>query len=393
MLESFFNAVKSLLSNSGFTNLSLGQAIMIVISCFLMYLAIKKQYEPLLLLPIAFGMLLTNLPIAELYHPEIFINSTGHIDWSMFASGKAGLIDIFYLGIKLGIYPPLIFLGVGAMTDFGPLIANPKSFLLGAAAPFGIFAAFIGALAFGFAPNEAGSIGIIGGADGPTAIFLTSKLAPDLLGQIAVAAYSYMALVPIIQPPIMKALTTKKERGIVMEQLRPVSKLEKICFPIIVMIVVIFIVPSVAPLVGMLMLGNLMKESGVVDRLSKTAQNELMNIVTILLGVSVGATATAERFLTWDTIRILLMGLAAFSIGTAAGVLLGKLMCFITKGKINPLIGSAGVSAVPMAARVSQKVGQKENPGNFLLMHAMGPNVAGVIGSAIAAGVLLSMLG
>ncbi|MBP0990383.1 MAG: sodium ion-translocating decarboxylase subunit beta [Oscillospiraceae bacterium] len=393
MLESFFNAVKSLLSNSGFTNLSLGQAIMIVISCFLMYLAIKKQYEPLLLLPIAFGMLLTNLPIAELYHPEIFINSTGHIDWSMFASGKAGLIDIFYLGIKLGIYPPLIFLGVGAMTDFGPLIANPKSFLLGAAAQFGIFAAFIGALAFGFAPNEAGSIGIIGGADGPTAIFLTSKLAPDLLGQIAVAAYSYMALVPIIQPPIMKALTTKKERGIVMEQLRPVSKLEKICFPIIVMIVVIFIVPSVAPLVGMLMLGNLMKESGVVDRLSKTAQNELMNIVTILLGVSVGATATAERFLTWDTIRILLMGLAAFSIGTAAGVLLGKLMCFITKGKINPLIGSAGVSAVPMAARVSQKVGQKENPGNFLLMHAMGPNVAGVIGSAIAAGVLLSMLG
>ena len=393
MLESFFNAVKSLLSNSGFTNLSLGQAIMIVISCFLMYLAIKKQYEPLLLLPIAFGMLLTNLPIAELYHPEIFINSTGHIDWSMFASGKAGLIDIFYLGIKLGIYPPLIFLGVGAMTDFGPLIANPKSFLLGAAAQFGICAAFIGALAFGFAPNEAGSIGIIGGADGPTAIFLTSKLAPDLLGQIAVAAYSYMALVPIIQPPIMKALTTKKERGIVMEQLRPVSKLEKICFPIIVMIVVIFIVPSVAPLVGMLMLGNLMKESGVVDRLSKTAQNELMNIVTILLGVSVGATATAERFLTWDTIRILLMGLAAFSIGTAAGVLLGKLMCFITKGKINPLIGSAGVSAVPMAARVSQKVGQKENPGNFLLMHAMGPNVAGVIGSAIAAGVLLSMLG
>ncbi|MBE6884581.1 MAG: sodium ion-translocating decarboxylase subunit beta [Ruminococcaceae bacterium] len=366
---------------------------MMLISFVLMYLAIKKQYEPLLLLPIAFGMLLTNLPLAGLYHPEIFINETGHIDWTMFKEGTVGLIDILYLGVKLGLYPPIIFLGVGAMTDFGPLIANPKSFLLGAAAQFGIFVAFVGALCLGFTPEQAGSIGIIGGADGPTAIYLTSILAPDQLGTIAIAAYSYMALVPIIQPPIMKALTTKKERQIVMEQLRPVSKLEKVCFPILVTILVSFIVPSAAPLVGMLMLGNLMKESGVVDRICKTAQNELLNIVTIFLGVSVGATATAERFLNTKTLMIIAMGLVAFACGTAGGVLLGKLMCWITKGKVNPLIGSAGVSAVPMAARVSQKVGQEENPGNFLLMHAMGPNVAGVIGSAVVAGILLSILG
>ena len=393
MIQTFIDSIKGLLNGSGFAAVTWQQGVMILISFVLMYLAIKKQYEPLLLLPIAFGMLLTNLPLAGLYHPEIFINATGHIDWTMFKDGNAGLIDILYLGVKLGIYPPLIFMGVGAMTDFGPLIANPKSFLLGAAAQLGIFVAFIGAMALGFTPQEAGSIGIIGGADGPTAIYVTSILAPNQLGTIAIAAYSYMALVPIIQPPIMKALTTKKERGIVMEQLRPVSKLEKICFPILVTLLVSFIVPSAAPLVGMLMLGNLMKESGVVDRISKTAQNELLNIVTIFLGVSVGATATAERFLNVKTLMIIAMGLAAFAFGTAGGVLLGKLMCWITKGKINPLIGSAGVSAVPMAARVSQKVGQEENPGNFLLMHAMGPNVAGVIGSAVAAGILLSILG
>lgn len=392
MFKDFIDTVGRLLADSGFANFTWGQLLMILISCVLMYLAIKKQYEPLLLLPIAFGMLLTNLPIAGIYHPDIFINESQHIDWSAFANGEAGLVDIFYLGIKLGIYPPLIFIGVGAMTDFGPLIANPKSFLLGAAAQFGIFAAFIGALLFGFAPAVAGAIGIIGGADGPTAIYLASKLAPDHLGAIAVAAYSYMALVPIIQPPIMKLLTTKKERSIVMEQLRPVSKLEKICFPIIVMILVICLVPDVAALVGCLMFGNLMKESGVVERLSKTVQNELMNIVTVLLGISVGCTAKAENFLSGGTLVILGMGLVAFAIATAFGVLFGKLMCVITKGKINPLIGAAGVSAVPMAARVVQKVGQQENPGNFLLMHAMGPNVAGVIGSAVAAGVLLSML-
>ena len=393
MIETFVESIKGLISDSGFSAVTWQQCLMMLISFVLMYLAIKKQYEPLLLLPIAFGMLLTNLPLAGLYHPEIFINETGHIDWTMFKEGTAGLIDILYLGVKLGLYPPIIFLGVGAMTDFGPLIANPKSFLLGAAAQFGIFVAFVGALCLGFTPEQAGSIGIIGGADGPTAIYLTSILAPDQLGTIAIAAYSYMALVPIIQPPIMKALTTKKERQIVMEQLRPVSKLEKVCFPILVTILVSFIVPSAAPLVGMLMLGNLMKESGVVDRICKTAQNELLNIVTIFLGVSVGATATAERFLNTKTLMIIAMGLVAFACGTAGGVLLGKLMCWITKGKVNPLIGSAGVSAVPMAARVSQKVGQEENPGNFLLMHAMGPNVAGVIGSAVVAGILLSILG
>ena len=372
--------------------------IMIVVACFLLYLAIVKQFEPLLLLPIAFGMLLTNLFGADMFHEEFFAG--GHVNWGYFTgsmtleSGAApGLIDYLYLGVKLGIYPCLIFLGVGAMTDFGPLIANPKSLLLGAAAQLGIFIAFIGALCMGglFSPEQAASIGIIGGADGPTAIFVTSKLAPELLGPIAVAAYSYMALVPVIQPPIMKALTTKEERSIVMTELRPVSKTEKILFPIVVTVFVFLLVPSATPLVGCLMLGNLMRESGVVDRISKTAQNELMNIVTIFLGISVGATATAKTFLSLQTLGILVMGVAAFAIGTAGGVLLAKFMNLFLKKKINPLIGSAGVSAVPMAARVSQVVGQKDNPSNFLLMHAMGPNVAGVIGSAIAAGVLLSV--
>ena len=458
--------------------------IMVGIACVLMYLAIVKQFEPLLLLPIAFGMLLTNLLGSEVYHEELFAG--GHVNWGLFggatlvnsadlvglgtltvnaagtilneagqvlghvssalteavrltetgalvsqATGKvlydtinvimdgncylqngqvfnalgemvatagktisAGLLDYLYLGVKLGIYPCLIFLGVGAGTDFGPLIANPKTLLLGAAAQLGIFMTFIGAYAlFGFTPAESGAIGIIGGADGPTAIWLTGKLAPHLLGPIAVAAYSYMALVPVIQPPIMKALTTKKERQIVMEQLRPVSKKQKIIFPIVVTILVAVLLPSAAPLVGCLMLGNLFKECGVVDRLNKTAQNELMNIVTIFLGVTVGATATSSTFLSVRTLEIIALGIVAFGMGTAGGVLLAKLMNKLTGGKINPLIGSAGVSAVPMAARVSQKVGQEENPGNFLLMHAMGPNVAGVIGSAIAAGVLLSMFG
>ena len=367
-------------------------AAMIALACFLLYLAIKKQFEPLLLLPIAFGMLLTNLPGAEMYHSELFAG--GHVHWDIFVD-KAGLIDYLYLGVKLGIYPCLIFVGVGAMTDFGPLIANPKSFLLGAAAQLGIFATFLGAKALGFEPNECGSIGIIGGADGPTSIFLTARLAPELLGPIAIAAYSYMALVPVIQPPIMKALTTKKERMIKMTQLRQVSKTEKILFPVIIAIIISLLLPSAAPLVGCLMLGNLMKECGVVDRLSKTVQNELMNIVVIFLGISVGATATAESFLNLRTIGILVLGILAFSAGTAGGLLLAKFMnLFLPEGKkINPLIGSAGVSAVPMAARVSQTVGQKENPSNFLLMHAMGPNVAGVVGSAVAAGILLAFLG
>ena len=363
--------------------------IMIVIACGLLYLAIVKKFEPMLLLPIAFGMLLTNLPGAEMYHSALF--EGGHVHWDVF-SEQAGLIDYLYLGVKLGIYPCLIFLGVGAMTDFGPLIANPKSLLLGAAAQAGIFVAFLGAkLVLKYDDGLAASIGIIGGADGPTAIFVTSKLAPEYLGSIAIAAYSYMALVPLIQPPFMKLLTTKKERMIVMQQLRPVSKTEKIVFPIVVTIFTSLLVPSAASLVGMLMLGNLLRESGVVDRLSKTAQNELMNIVTIFLGISVGATATAKMLFSWQTIGIAAMGVAAFIFGTIGGLLLGKLMCFITRGKINPLIGSAGVSAVPMAARVSQVVGQKDNPSNFLLMHAMGPNVAGVIGSAIAAGVFLAL--
>ena len=413
------------INQTGFVQLISGNwqaLVMILISCVLFYLAIVKEYEPLLLLPIAFGMLLTNLPGAEMYHEALFAN--GHAHWNLIggatvtqeiideiAAGGAseavlaqltaslgksitpGLIDYLYLGVKLGIYPCLIFLGVGAMTDFGPLIANPKSLLLGAAAQLGIFIVFVLSRLFGFTLQEAASTGIIGGADGPTAIFVTTRLAPHLLGPIAVAAYSYMALVPVIQPPIMRALTTKQERCIRMTALRPVSKTEKIIFPIVVTIFVAMLVPSAAPLVGCLMLGNLLTESGVANRLSKTAQNELMNIVTIMLGVSVGATATAQTFLTPKTLIIIVMGVFAFGCGTSGGVLLAKLMNLFTKQKINPLIGSAGVSAVPMAARVSQSEGRKADPGNFLLMHAMGPNVAGVIGSAIAAGVLLALFG
>ena len=364
--------------------------VMYVIIGALFYLAIVKKFEPLLLLPIAFGMLLANLPGANLYHIDLFIHEDGSpINMQQIAE-QGNLIDFLYLGVKLGIYPSLIFLGVGAMTDFSALIANPKSLLMGAGAQLGVFVAFSGAILLGFTPEEAGSIGIIGGADGPTAILVTKTLAPHLLGAIAIAAYSYMALIPIIQPPFMKLLTTKEERSIVMTTLRPVSKLEKILFPIIVTLVVTMIVPDAAPLVGFLMLGNLLNVSGVCDRLSKTAQNELMNIVTIFLGVSVGATANADNFLAFSTIKIIVLGLTAFCISTVGGLLTGKIMCWITKGKINPLIGSAGVSAVPMAARVSQVVGQRENPSNFLLMHAMGPNVAGVIGSAVAAGVFLS---
>ena len=365
--------------------------VMLAVSCVLLYLAIVKKFEPLLLLPIAFGMLLTNLPGAGMYHAEFFAD--GVVNWEALGNLEGGLIDYLYLGVKLGIYPCLIFVGVGAMTDFGPLIANPKSLLLGAAAQLGIFITYCGAVLLGLTIADAASIGIIGGADGPTAIFTTSHLAPHLLGPIAVAAYSYMALVPVIQPPIMRALTTKEERKIRMKQLRPVTKTEKILFPIIVTIFVAFLVPSAAPLIGCLMLGNLMRETGVVDRLSNTVQNELMNIVTIFLGISVGATATAENFLNVQTLEILALGVIAFGFGTAGGVLLAKLMNVFSKDKINPLIGSAGVSAVPMAARVSQVVGQKDDPGNFLLMHAMGPNVAGVIGSAVAAGVLLALFG
>lgn len=382
-------------TESGFAKLfEHGEIIMIGIACFLIYLAIGRGFEPMLLLPISFGMLLVNLPAATgdmLMHSEIFINETGHIDWAALGD-TGGLFDYLYLGVKLGIYPPLIFLGVGAMTDFGPLIANPKSILLGAAAQLGIFVTFIGALTlFGFNPLEAASIGIIGGADGPTAILVTKTLAPHLLGAIAIAAYSYMALVPFIQPPIMRLLTTKKERSVVMEQLRPVSKKEKILFPIVVSIVVILIIPASASLIGALMLGNLLRECGVVERLSKTAQNEMINIITIFLGLTVGATANAENFLKPQTLMVIGLGLVAFCIATAGGVLFGKLMYLFSGKKINPLIGSAGVSAVPMAARVSQIVGAKERPGNFLLMHAMGPNVAGVIGSAVAAGVFLTM--
>ena len=384
--------IMNFLNQTGFSMIAENPKVlaMLLIACVLMYLAIVRKFEPLLLVTIAFGMLLTNLPGAEVFHEELFAG--GHVHWDMF-SDKAGLIDYLYLGVKLGIYPCLIFVGVGAMTDFGPLIANPKSLLLGAAAQVGIFVTFIGARALGFTAAEAGSIGIIGGADGPTAIFVTSKLAPHLLGPIAVAAYSYMALVPVIQPPIMKLLTTKKERQIEMKELRKVSKTEKIIFPFVVTIFVALLVPSAAPLVGCLMLGNLFKECGVTERLNKTVQNELMNIVTVFLGISVGATATASTFLSLKTIEIIAMGIVAFGMGTAGGVLLAKFMNLFLKNKINPLIGSAGVSAVPMAARVSQTVGQKENPKNFLLMHAMGPNVAGVIGSAIAAGVLMALFG
>ena len=370
MLEQIINFIQT----TGYVNITIKELIMIAVACFLLYLAIKKEYEPLLLVPISFGMLLANIPLAGLME-------------------EGGFLYWIYQGVELDIYPPLIFLGVGAMTDFGPLIANPKSLLLGAAAQFGVFTSFLGATLLGFNFQEAASIGIIGGADGPTAIFLSSKMAPHLLGAIAVSAYSYMALVPIIQPPIMKALTTKKERMITMEQLRPVSKVEKIIFPIIVTILASFLVPPATALVGMLMLGNLFRECGVVERLSKTTQNELINIITIFLGLTVGATASAENFLTIKTIGILILGLFAFAVGTAAGVLLGKLMCALSGGKVNPLIGSAGVSAVPMAARVAQVVAQEEKPGNFILMHAMGPNVSGVLGTAIVAGVLLSLYG
>ena len=387
----------SFLAEGGWKNL-----VMLAIGCFLLWLAIVKKFEPLLLLPIAFGMLLTNLPGAGLFHSEMWNNeflnpASPHYHSYGYIMANGGLLDVLYIGVKAGVYPCLIFLGVGAMTDFGPLIANPKSLLLGAAAQIGIFATFIVTQidipGLGFTPEQAASIGIIGGADGPTAIFLTSKLAPELLGPIAVAAYSYMALVPVIQPPIMRALTTKEERLIRMSQLRTVSKKEKIIFPIVVTIVVSLVVPSAGTLVGCLMLGNLMKECGVVDRLSKAAQNELNNIVVIFLGITVGATASAESFMNVQTIGILCVGIVAFGVGSACGVLMAKFMNLFLKEKINPLIGSAGVSAVPMAARVSQEQGQKEDRRNFLLMHAMGPNVAGVIGSAVAAGILLSFLG
>ena len=390
------NTLSLLWETSGFHMLMADwrQIVMIAIACVLLYLGLVKQFEPLLLVGIAFGMLLTNLPGSEMYHPEL---------WDAYIAGElrltdiihdGGLLDILYIGVKAGIYPSLIFMGVGAMTDFGPLIANPKSLLLGAAAQLGIFAAFLMAIGlFGFAPNVAASIGIIGGADGPTAIWLTSKLAPDYLAPIAIAAYSYMALIPLIQPPVMRLLTTKEERECKMEQLRPVSKTEKVLFPIIVTVFVCLLLPSVAPLLGCLMLGNLFKESGLTDRLSDTAQKAMMNIVTIFLSTSVGATARFDRFLTWQTIFIVVLGLIAFEFATVGGLLLGKLMYKLSGGKINPLIGSAGVSAVPMAARVSQKEGQRANPTNFLLMHAMGPNVAGVIGSAVAAGFLLAIFG
>lgn len=396
-MDYFIQSIQDLWAESGFVNLDWTNLVMILISFVFMYLAIRHQFEPLLLLPIAFGMLLTNLPLTEMYHPELFDISGGkELDFSAILH-QGGLLDLLYLGVKLQIYPPLIFLGIGCMTDFAPLIANPKSFLLGAAAQAGIFFTFVGAAWLGFTPQEAGAIAIIGGADGPTSIFVSSKLLASGgfgidTGTIALAAYTYMALVPIIQPPIMRALTTKKERAVVMTQLRQVSKTEKIIFPIAVTIVIALLVPSAAPLVGMLMLGNLIKESGVCERLCKTAQNELMNIITIFLGVSVGATTTADKIVNKDFLKVILLGVVAFSIGTAVGVLFGKLMCLVTRGKVNPLIGSAGVSAVPMAARVSQKVGAEENPKNFLLMHAMGPNVAGVIGSAVAAGVLLSII-
>ncbi|WP_026895616.1 sodium ion-translocating decarboxylase subunit beta [Clostridiisalibacter paucivorans] len=366
--------LKEFLNSTGFASMTGKELIMIVVACGLLYLAIKKKYEPYLLIPIAFGMLLVNLP------------ETGLME-------KGGLLKLIYIGTERGLYPPLIFLCVGAGTDFGPLIANPKSILLGAAAQFGIFFTFIGAILFGFTGPESAAIGIIGGADGPTAIYLTSQLAKDLLGPIAVAAYSYMALVPIIQPPIMKALTTKEQRKVKMEQLRPVSKKEKILFPIVVSVFTILLLPSSAPLIGMLMFGNLIKESGVVPKLTETAQNSLMYIITILLGITVGAKAQADIFLKPQTLFIVVLGLVAFSVGTATGLIFGRVMHKLSGGKINPLIGAAGVSAVPMAARVVQKVGQQENPSNFLLMHAMGPNVAGVIGSAVAAGILLMFFG
>jgi oxaloacetate decarboxylase beta subunit len=391
----FWDTIKDLAASSGLANLDWKSGIMILISFVFMYLAIAKQFEPLLLLPISFGMLLTNLPEAGMYHPELWDGVTNINFGDILHEG--GLLDILYLGVKLQIYPPLIFLGIGTMTDFGPLIANPKSFLLGAAAQAGIFITFIGAALLGFSAAECGSIAIIGGADGPTAIFVSSKLLAGggfkiSTGTIALAAYTYMALVPVIQPPIMKLLTSKKERAVKMPQLRAVSKTEKIIFPVAVTLIVALLVPSAAPLVGMLMLGNLIKESGVCSRLVDTAQNALMNIITIFLGISVGATTKADKILNIEFAEVILLGVFAFCIGTACGVLFGKIMYKITGGKVNPLIGSAGVSAVPMAARVSQKVGAQTDPTNFLLMNAMGPNVAGVIGSAVAAGILLSII-
>ena len=396
-MGAIFTNIAEIFANSGWAQIFFVEggwkyAVMLAVACVLLYLAIVKQFEPLLLLPIGFGMLMTNLPLDGIFHMDIFINSTNHIDWALLGS-SGGMVDYIYLGVKLGIYPPLIFLGIGTMTDFEPLIARPSSLLLGAAAQLGIFFTFVGAKILGFTNQEAGAIGIIGGADGPTAIYVTTKLAPHLLGSIAVAAYCYMALVPVIQPPIMKVLTTEKERQIVMTAPRRVSKTEKILFPIIVTIIVALTLPDAAILVGCLMMGNLMKESGVVERITKTAGNELMNIITIFLGFSVGCTTNAATFLNIQTVEIIVLGIVAFGVGTAGGVLLGKVMCVVTHGKINPLIGSAGVSAVPMAARVSQKVGQEYNPRNYLLMHAMGPNVAGVIGSAVAAGILINMFG
>ncbi len=396
-MESILNVLQEIVETSGFAALvSAGgwkNLIMIALACVLLYLGIGKKFEPLLLVGIAFGMLLTNLPGAGLYHPElwdeIIAGNKGYGD----VLTEGGLLDILYIGVKTGLYPSLIFLGVGAMTDFGPLLANPKSLLLGSAAQLGVYCAFLLAIVLGFDGPAAASIGITGGADGPTAIWLTGMLAPALLGPIAISAYSYMALIPMIQPPIMRLLTTEKERAVVMEQLRPVSKKEKIVFPILVAAFVILLLPATAPLIGCLMLGNLMRECGVVDRLSDTAQNALMNIVTIFLGLSVGATTVAENFLQLQTLAIVALGLVAFAFSTVGGLLLGKLMYKLSGGKINPLIGSAGVSAVPMAARVSQKEGQKANPQNFLLMHAMGPNVAGVIGSAVAAGFLMAVFG
>ena len=411
----FISGLKEIWESTAFTAGTWREYVMLAVACLLLYLAIAKQFEPLLLLPIAFGILLANLPLAGLMDGPVYetfssaaeaasyaLQNDKEVVLSVAESGETiyqvlksngGLLYYLYQGVKLGIYPPIIFMGVGAMTDFGPLIANPKSLLLGAAAQLGIFITFIGAKLLGFKAVEAGAIGIIGGADGPTAIYVATKLAPHLLGAIAIAAYSYMALVPVIQPPIMKALTTKAERQIVMKQLRPVGKKELVIFPIMVTIIVSLLLPSAAPLVGMLMLGNLMRVSGVTERISKTAQNELCNIVTIFLGVTVGATTKGSTFLTTDTLEIVVLGVFAFGFGTAGGVILAKIMNLFLKEKINPLIGSAGVSAVPMAARVSQKVGQAENPGNFLLMHAMGPNVAGVIGSAVAAGVFIALFG
>ena len=389
----FFSNIAKIFETSSFNHpdMTWQTIVMYVIVAVLFYLAIVKKFEPLLLIPIAFGMLLANIPGANIFHMNFFVQETGAVIDGEKVLHEGGLLDLLYLGVKLGIYPPLIFLGIGAMTDFTSLIANPKSLLLGAAAQFGVFSAFTGAILLGFTVPEAASIGIIGGADGPTAILVTKTLAPHLLGAIAIAAYSYMALVPMIQPPIMKAFTTKKMRTVKMTGLRPVSKTEKIIFPIVVTAIVCLILPDAAPLIGMLMFGNLLNVCGCTERLSKTASNELINIITILLGVSVGATCDAASFLSWNTIKIIVLGLCAFAFATAGGVWFGDLMYAVTGGKINPLIGSAGVSAVPMAARVSQMVGQKENPSNFLLMHALGPNVAGVIGSAVAAGVFLAL--